>query len=84
MATITLRSCSLLLSLSLAPFAHAEEPAKPGAANKPPVAAPAAATPANPASAPTSIAPVTIEPRKAAAGASPVPPAAPDVSAISG
>ena len=27
MATITLRSCSLLLSLSLAAAAHAEEPA---------------------------------------------------------
>ncbi|HEX6243450.1 MAG TPA: hypothetical protein VFZ61_21200, partial [Polyangiales bacterium] len=83
MATITLRSCSLLLSLSLVPLAHAEEPAKPGAPNKPAVTAPAPAAPAAPTTAPTSIAPVTIESRKAAA-ASPTQTAAPDVSALSG
>jgi hypothetical protein len=84
MANITLRSSSLLLSLSLATLAHAEEPAKPGSATKPPAAAPAAPAAAAPASAPTSIGPVTIEPRKAVGSPAPAAPAAPDVSALSG
>lgn len=73
MATATLRASSLVLCLSLAARAQAEEPAK----------APAAPAQAAPASAPTTtIAPVTvIEARKAAPTA--VPAAAPDVSALS-
>ena len=83
MATITLRSCSLLLTLSLAAAAHAEEPAKPGATK--PTTAPAAAPAAPaPAATPTTIAPVTIEPRKNVPAPAPAAPAAPDVSALSG
>lgn len=77
MANITLRSCSLLLSLSLAAGAHAEEPAKAGASNKPAAIAPDAPA----AAAPTTIAPVTIEPRNS--NAAPATTAAPDVSALS-
>lgn len=95
MANTTLRSCTLLVSLSLTlslplRLASAQEPAKPGHTTKPqpaPSAAPTATPAPSPAPtpAPTTLAPVmVIEPRKNAGAPAPAQPdAAPDVSALS-